>query len=163
MPNLNPTETLDWAFWSTLVIGLSKAFGTNQTKAQLSASGVWDSLLCSGPKMALAQPSNWLKNNCDRWQDIMKLFDILLKVPFARSKAIHDISYKKHCIRVSSRISKQLKTWEIWKYLKNLKNKRNKTLVIAVKNYVKVDIKLFSSCRILLDFFTLLQIFCPEI
>lgn len=104
----------------------------------------------------------------------MKLFDILPKVPFARSKAIHDIQYKKHCVLVSSRISKQLKTLEIWKYLKNLKNEwmqnlvsslltRNKTLVIAVKNYVKVDIKVFSSCRILLDFFTLLHIFCPEI
>ena len=36
---------------------------------------------------------------------------------------------------------------------------RNKLFVIAAKNYAKLDIKFFRSCPILLDFFSLFQIF----
>ena len=57
---------------------------------------------------------------------------------------------------------------EIRKYLENLKfgwrhklNFRNETLAVAVKKHVKVDIKLFLSCPVLLDFSILFQIFCP--
>ena len=35
---------------------------------------------------------------------------------------------------------------------------RHSTLAIAIKKHKKVDIKCFLPCRILLDFFTLLQI-----
>ena len=38
---------------------------------------------------------------------------------------------------------------------------RNLTLVIAVKNHAKMDIKLTFSCPVLLDFSILFQIFCP--
>ena len=38
---------------------------------------------------------------------------------------------------------------------------QKKTLVIVVKNYTKVDSEVFWYCPILLDFFTLFQIFCP--
>ena len=57
------------------------------------------------------------------------------------------------------------------KYQKNLKfgwrqslvpslSSRNSTLSIANKNHAKMDIKLFFSCPILLDFCILFQIFC---
>ena len=36
---------------------------------------------------------------------------------------------------------------------------RNKTLEVAIKNYVKTDLKLFSLSPILPDFFTLFQTF----
>ena len=38
---------------------------------------------------------------------------------------------------------------------------RNQTLAIAVKKHAKVDIKLFLSFIVLLDFSILFQIFCP--
>ena len=37
----------------------------------------------------------------------------------------------------------------------------NSALAVAVKKNAKVDIKLFFSCPILLDFSILFQIFCP--
>ena len=40
---------------------------------------------------------------------------------------------------------------------------RDKTLVMAVKDYAVVDINVFCSFPILLDFFTLLHVFCPEL
>ena len=47
-----------------------------------------------------------------------------------------------------------------WSQLHSLLS-RNKIFVIAVKNYAEAVIKVFCTCPILLDFFTLLQIFCP--
>ena len=38
---------------------------------------------------------------------------------------------------------------------------KTKTFVLAAKNYAKVDIKVFWSCPILLDFATMFQIFFP--
>ena len=38
---------------------------------------------------------------------------------------------------------------------------RNKNFVIAVKIYAELVIKVFFSCLMLFDFFTLFQIFCP--
>ena len=40
---------------------------------------------------------------------------------------------------------------------------RNKTFIITVKIYAKAEIKFFWPSLIFLDFFTLFQIFCPEL
>ena len=40
---------------------------------------------------------------------------------------------------------------------------RNKTLAIATKNHAKLGIKVFNSCKILMDFFTLFQIVCSRL
>ena len=37
---------------------------------------------------------------------------------------------------------------------------RNKTLIVAIKNYPKADMKVFLSCPNILDLYTLLKIFC---
>ena len=58
-----------------------------------------------------------------------------------------------------------------YKYLKNAwgqrlalnLSSRNKTFVIAAKDYAEVDIKDFCSYLILLDFVTLLHVFCPQL
>ena len=40
---------------------------------------------------------------------------------------------------------------------------RNTILAIAVKDYAKTDTKVLWSCPVLLDLFTLLQVFCPAL
>ena len=56
----------------------------------------------------------------------------------------------------------RLRSWEIRfkRSLVSSLSSGNKTLAIAVKNYVKADIRIFSSYPILTDFLTLFQIFC---
>ena len=45
----------------------------------------------------------------------MKHLDILVQVPFATSKVVLDIWYKKHCIRVALRVAKRLKAYDLRK------------------------------------------------
>ena len=40
---------------------------------------------------------------------------------------------------------------------------RNKSLARMIKNYAKADIRVFRSCPILYDFFTLFQSSCPAL
>ena len=46
---------------------------------------------------------------------IMKHLKILVQVPFATSKVVYDIYYKKHCTRVVSRFAERLKTHDLRK------------------------------------------------
>ena len=107
----------------------------------------------------------------------MKHLKILVQVPFATSKVVIDIQYKKHCIRVASHVVERLKTQDIRK-LGNIGNitkmaidraqypiflAQMKNLVVVVKNYPKTDFKDFFSCIILLDFLTLFHRFCPPL
>ena len=110
-------------------------------------------------------------------QKIMKHLEILVQVPFATSKAVLKTQYKKHCIRVISRVAEQIKTLgpqEIrkdWEYHKNGRRQSlvpslpstNKKLVLVVMNYAKTDFKVFFFCPILLDFFTLFHKFCRRL
>ena len=40
----------------------------------------------------------------------MKQFKILVQVLFTTSKVVHDICYRKNCLRVASRVAERLKT-----------------------------------------------------
>ena len=85
-------------------------------------------------------------------QKIMKLLKILVEVRFSIIKVVTRMQYKKHCIRVVSRVAEQLKTWVIRKCWENKKNGRryglvlslpskNKTSALVVKKYSKTDFK----------------------
>ena len=78
-----------------------------------------------------------------------------LQIQFVTSKVVLDSKYEKHCIRVASQFVEQLQT-QYLKKLGILEKSQNwvetelcdrpplkKTLVIAVKNYTKADIKVF--------------------
>ena len=104
--------------------------------------------------------------------NILEVYYVLVQVQFATSKTKLDIQYNKLGIPVASRADELRKTQEIRKHKKMLKsrwrysivpslNPKNLILAIAIKQYRKADIKAFQSCPILLDFFTLFQIFCP--
>ena len=88
----------------------------------------------------------------NRRQKIMKLLKILVEVRFSIIKVVTRMQYKKHCIRVVSRVAEQLKTWVIRKCWENKKNGRrydlvpsfpskNKTSALVVKKYSKTDFK----------------------
>ena len=88
----------------------------------------------------------------NRRQKIMKLLKILVEVRFSIIKVVTRMQYKKHCIRVVSRVAEQLKTWVIRKCWENKKNGRryglvlslpskNKTSALLVKKYSKTDFK----------------------
>ena len=88
----------------------------------------------------------------NRRQKIMKLLKILVEVRFSIIKVVTRMQYKKHCIRVVSRVAEQLKTWVIRKCWENKKNGRryglvlslpskNKTSALVVKKYSKADFK----------------------
>lgn len=88
----------------------------------------------------------------NRRQKIMKLLKILVEVRFSIIKVVTRMQYKKHCIRVVSRVAEQIKTWVIRKCWENKKNGRryglvlcfpskNKTSALVVKKYSKTDFK----------------------
>ena len=102
----------------------------------------------------------------------MKHLKILVWVPFATSKVVVDIQYKKHCIRVASRVAERpQEIRKYWEYHKNGRRQSlvpslpsaNKNLALVVKNYAKTDFKVFLSCPILLNFLTLFHKFCPRL
>ena len=108
----------------------------------------------------------------NRRQKIMKLLKILVEVRFSIIKVVTRMQYKKHCIRVVSRVAEQLKTWVIRKCWENKKNGRkyglvlslpskNKTSALVVKKYSKTDFKFLLYFPILLNFSTLFHKFCP--
>ena len=100
--------------------------------------------------------------------NILELY-ALVQVQLATSNL--DIVYTKLSIRAASRVATQLKSLDLRKltiiikmsnfdgaqcpvFLLEIKN-----LAITVKKYAKADIKVFQSCTILLDIFTLFHIF----
>ena len=102
-----------------------------------------------------------------------KLRNASQKFGFTISKAVADI-WKKHCIRVALRVSKQFKTQDLGK-LENIRKmqnldedrakspvffSRNKIFVTTAKNFAVAVIKVFCSCPIMHAFFTLFQQFC---
>ena len=94
--------------------------------------------------------------------NIMKHRNILLQVLFAASRVGFDFQYNILYMQVTQRFAKRLKT-QYQEHLKITSRKRllpslpsrNKSMIIAVKNYADADIKVFGSCSILLNFFTL--------
>ena len=106
------------------------------------------------------------------WHNILGLYNVLIQVCFDTNKTKLDIQHNKVGIRIASRL-KNLGLRELTnngKFLNlggdmsnaqpvfqklNLENK--------IKKHAKLDIKRFQSCPILLDFFTLFQIFCPRL
>ena len=99
--------------------------------------------------------------------NILEFYSVLVQVRLTASKTNLDIWYNKLGKRIASRVTKRLKTNHLRKYQNNLKLRwrllsfRKQALVIAVKKQAKVDIKLFLSYLVLLDFPIFFQIFCP--
>ena len=99
--------------------------------------------------------------------NILEFYSVLVLVRLTASKTNLDIWYNKLGKRIASRVTKRLKTNHLRKYQNNLKLRwrllsfRKQALVIAVKKQAKVDIKLFLSYLVLLDFPIFFQIFCP--
>ena len=76
---------------------------------------------------------------------------------------------EKLCTRVASCVAERIKELGNMKISKlgrdvvqSSFSSRNNILLIAVKNYASVDVKVLRCCPVLLDFFTLCQIFCPR-
>ena len=100
---------------------------------------------------------------------------ILEKLGFNTSKAMVDICYKNIVYKLPNELPNdlRLRIWEYYEVLEKCQNWAeiepsaqfsfyiNKTFVIAVKTYAEVVTKIFFSCPIFLDFFTLSQIFYP--
>ena len=100
--------------------------------------------------------------------NILELY-ALVQVQLATSNL--DIVYTKLSIRAASRVATQLKSLDLRKLtiitkMSNFSGAQCpvslleiKNLAITVKKYAKADIKVFQSCTILLDIFTLFHIF----
>ena len=101
--------------------------------------------------------------------NILELY-ALVQVPLVTSNVNLDILYTKLSIRAASRVATQLKSLDlrILTIITKMSNFRGaqcpvslleiKNLAITVKKYAKADIKVFQSCPILLDLFTLFHI-----
>ena len=95
--------------------------------------------------------------------NISKRCNVLVQVRFATSQMNLDIQYNKLGIRFVLRVAEELKTYDPRK-LGNQKTLETSHIWVETwpsKKHIRTDIKVFQFCSILLDFLTLLQIFCP--
>ena len=105
----------------------------------------------------------------------MKHLKILVQVPFATSKVVLDIQYKKHCIRLTSRVAERLKTQDLRKSgnignMTKMAGGRAQYPVFLPQIEIwyywsKITQKQISkfSCPFLLNFLTLFHKFCPRL
>ena len=108
--------------------------------------------------------------------NILKLYNVLVQIRLTTSKMKGDIYYSKLGIYTgcltSCRMTEDSESQDIRKYQEMLRfgwkydpvpslSSRNATLAIAVKKHVEVDVRLFFSCPVFLDFSILFQLFCP--